>query len=219
MTRQADWYFDFVSPFSYLQWPQLQALSGRLQLTCRPLLFAAVLDHYGSIDPAELPEKRRFLYRFVLWQAQQLGRPLRFPPAHPFNPMLALRLCIAAGTTPQAIGAIFDWIWAEGRAVDTPEAIAPLAARLGVTDPAALSAEAVKRQLRDNYERALAQRVFGVPSFVADGEVFWGNDATEMFKAWLDDRSRFETPEMQRVQELPIAAQRAAVAARERSGP
>ena len=45
-----------------------------------------------------MPGKREFTYRFVQWQAERAGVTLRFPPAHPFNPLAALRLCIAAGS-------------------------------------------------------------------------------------------------------------------------
>lgn len=214
---QADWYFDFVSPFSYLQWPQVRALheNGRVQITPRPFLFGALLDHLGSIGPAELPAKRRFTYRMASWQGQQLGRPLRFPPTHPFNPMPALRLCVAAGSGFDTIDAIFDWIWRDGHGADTVDALLPLAERLGVRDAAtALASAEVKQTLRDHYDRAIAAQVFGVPSLVAGGEVFWGNDATPMFLAWLDNPQLFASPEMQRIDALPIGIQRAAIAAR-----
>ncbi|MDB5969710.1 MAG: 2-hydroxychromene-2-carboxylate isomerase [Hydrocarboniphaga sp.] len=212
---QADWFFDFVSPFSYLQWPQIRALKGRVDISPRPILFGALLDHLGTVGPAEMPAKRRFTYRMALWQAQQAGRTLRFPPTHPFNPVPALRLCIAAGTTPEAITAIFDWIWLEGRVADSVEALLPLADKLGIADvAAALSAAPVKQSLRDNYDLAVARRVFGVPSIVVGDEVFWGNDATPLFMAWLKDPGVLQTEEMQRVVALPITAQRAAIGTR-----
>jgi 2-hydroxychromene-2-carboxylate isomerase len=215
---QADWFFDFVSPFSCLQWPQIRALKSRVDVTPRPILFGALLEHLGTIGPAEMPAKRRFTYRMALWQAQQAGLTLRFPPTHPFNPVPALRLCIAAGTTPDAISAIFDWIWLEGRAADSVEALAPLAKQLGIDDPAAaLSTAPVKQALRDNYDLAIAKQVFGVPSIAVGDELFWGNDATPLFTAWLDDPQIFNSAEMQRVQALPIAAQRASVTARSAS--
>jgi len=212
---QADWFFDFVSPFSYLQWPQIRALQGRVEVTPRPILFGALLDHLGTVGPAEMPAKRRFTYRMALWQAQQAGRTLRFPPTHPFNPVPALRLCIAAGNTPEAISAIFDWIWLDGRAADSVEALQPLAARLGISDiAAAVSAAPVKQALRDNYDLAISKQVFGVPGLTVGDEVFWGNDSTPMLMAWLDDPAVLQTPEMLRVIGLPITAQRAAAAPR-----
>ena len=93
--KRATWYFDFISPFAYLQWRRLRD-ERRLALEPVPILFAAVLDHVGQKGPAEIPGKRTFTYRFVHWQARRAGVPLRFPPAHPFNPMAALRLCSGA---------------------------------------------------------------------------------------------------------------------------
>ena len=131
----ARWYFDFISPFSYLHWQKVKALPEAVVPV--PIVFGAVLAACGQKGPAEIPGKREFTYRHVLWQARQEGVVLRFPPAHPFNPLAALRLCVAAGATPAAVDAIFDWIWKEGRAGDSAEALLPLADRLGIDAAAA----------------------------------------------------------------------------------
>src|SRR5438309_545359 len=107
----AQWYFDFISPFSYLQLHKVRDWSARFAITPVPIAFGAVLKHHGQLGPAEIPGKREFTYRFVQWQADHAGVPLRFPPRHPFNPLTALRLCIAAGTTWDSIQAIFGHIW------------------------------------------------------------------------------------------------------------
>ena len=73
----------------------------------------------------------------MLWRARTRGVPLAFPPAHPFDPLPALRLCLAAGTTPAAVTTLFDWLWAEGRAGDSAQALAAPARALGIADPAA----------------------------------------------------------------------------------
>lgn len=202
------WYFDFISPFAYLAWPRVRALAARHAIELRPIMFAGLLGHHGHKGPAEIPSKRTFTYRHVLWQAKRRGVPLAFPPTHPFNPLLALRLCLAAGATPEAISAIFDWIWGQGRAADSPEAIAPLAAALGVTDPASMASPAVKEALRANYDAALAAGVFGVPSLVIDGEIFWGEDALDFAEAFLTDRTLLATKEMQDAATWPVGASR-----------
>jgi hypothetical protein len=79
--------------------------------------------HLGNLGPAEIPAKRRFIYRQLLWTAQAEGTPLRFPPGHPFNPLSALRLCLAAGGSAQAVDVLFDWIWRDGNAADSAEAL------------------------------------------------------------------------------------------------
>lgn len=203
------WYFDFISPFACLQWPKVRALAARHDIEPRPILFAGLLGHHGHKGPAEIPSKRVFTYRHVLWKSRQAGTPLRFPPAHPFNPMLALRLCVAMGARPAAIDAIFDWIWKRGLAADSLEAIAPLARELGVGDLAELSRQDVKDTLRANYDAALAAGVFGVPTLAIDGELFWGDDAFDFAAAVLDDPALLDDPEMRRVVALPVAVQRA----------
>jgi 2-hydroxychromene-2-carboxylate isomerase len=203
------WYFDFISPFAYLQWPKVLGLSQGRAVAFRPILFAGLLEKNGQKGPAEIPAKRLFTYRHVLWLARQQGVSLRFPPTHPFNPLPALRLCVAAGNSTDAIGAIFDWIWAEGRAADSAEALAPLAAKLGVADPEhALSAPAVKDALRRNFEDAVAEAVFGVPTLSLDGELFWGNDAFAFVEAVIDDPALLSEPEMRALADIPIGAAR-----------
>lgn len=204
------WYFDFISPFAYLQWPRVRALAGRMDIEFRPLLFAGLLDVHRTKGPAEIPRKREFTYRFVHWRAARAGIPLRFPPAHPFNPLAALRLCIAAGATPDAITAIYDHLWRDGQRGDDAESLAGVAARLGIDDiAAAIGAAPVKAALKANYEAALADGIFGVPTLVADGQLFWGEDATPMFEDFLARPAMFDGEEMRRLDTLPIGIRRA----------
>ena len=203
------WYFDFISPFAWLQWPHIKALAGERSVTLRPILFAGVLDRVGQKGPAEIPAKREFIYRHVLWRARQQGYPLRFPSKHPFNPLAALRLCIAAGSGVPATEAIFDWIWGQGRDGDTIEALAPVAESLGIADPAAAIADpAVKVRLKANFEAAMAEGVFGVPTLSIDGRLFWGSDAHDFALACLRDPALWDDEEMRRVAHLPVGASR-----------
>ena len=159
--------------------------------------------------PAEIPGKRGFTYRFVQWQAARQGVPLRFPPAHPFNPLQALRLCIAAGTTWPAVERIFEHIWQHGQPADSIASLGEAAAALGIADPeTALGAESVKQQLRDNTAQALAAGVFGVPTLRLDQELFWGDDATGMALDYLADPHCFERGKYARIAALPQAVQR-----------
>src|SRR5690606_26129234 len=161
------WYFDFISPFAYLQWPQIRARSQQVAFEFRPLLFAGLLGLHGHKGPAEIPRKREFTYRFVQWRARQLGVRLRFPPAHPFNPLAALRHVVPAGRTPEAISAIHEHLWRGGLRGDEAASLASVAARLGIADAAAAIGDpAVKATPKANYEAAVADGVFGVPTIV-----------------------------------------------------
>lgn len=205
----ADWYFDFISPFSYLQLEKIKALGARATIRPMPIVFGAVLNRHGQLGPAEIDGKRAFTYRFVRWQAQREGVELRFPPAHPFNPLSALRLAIAAGSTWPAITAIFEHLWKYGRAGDSLDALAGLARQLGIDDiVSATSREDVKATLRANTDAAIEAGVYGVPTLRIGEELFWGNDATPMLIDWLDRPERFDDAEYRRIAELPKAVER-----------
>src|SRR5258708_19300441 len=105
----AEWYFDFVSPFAYLQCEQLARLEPNLRIHYRPVLFAGLLKANGQKGPAEIDAKRRFTYRFVVWQARALGIKLKFPAVHPFNPLPLLRLAIAADCHPEPLPRLFPF--------------------------------------------------------------------------------------------------------------
>ena len=200
--------FDVISPFSYLAIKQLPQLRAEIQFV--PVLFAGLLNHHGQVGNAEIASKRRFTYRFALWRAGKMGVAMHMPPAHPFNPLAALRLVIAAGSDRRAAEALLDAVFMHGRDVSDPHVLAQIANELGVSDmQAALADPAVKDRLRTNTDWAIARGVFGVPTFVAGDELFWGHDAFEMLLDYLRDPAQFETPEMRRIETLPIAVTRA----------
>ena len=155
-TRLA-WYFDFVSPYSYLQFAAYPELMQTAAL--RPVLFAGLLNHWGGKGPAEIPAKRLQTYRYTYWQAGQHGIEMIYPPAHPFNPIHALRLALALGSRYDAVKTMFEFIWKEGRSV-TDEWPA-LAERLELTAAAAdalIAEPRVKEALAANGRAAHSAR-------------------------------------------------------------
>jgi 2-hydroxychromene-2-carboxylate isomerase len=205
----ATWYFDFISPFAYLQLARLPSLSTDFDIALKPVLFSALLKHWGQKGPAEISYKRRFVYRFFKWQADRRGIPFTMPPIHPFNPLPPLRLAIAAGPTMNSVRMIFHHIYGEGNSPESAATLSALASRLGIDDvERRLSGACVKDTLRANTQAAIAQGVFGVPTFVADGEIFWGDDATDMLKDYAVNRDLFDTPEMVRLFTMPMGLAR-----------
>jgi 2-hydroxychromene-2-carboxylate isomerase len=202
--RTVIWYFDFVSPFAYICLHRLKDLPSDVSIEYRPVLFAGILNHWGQKGPAELPTKRRYTYRWSHWWAHSLGLPLKYPAAHPFNPLHHLRLAIACGSKPEAIRTIFDEVWTTGADASDPVRFAALSGKLGIAE---IGQEA-KDQLRNNTDEAVHRGVFGVPTFEADGELFWGADSMEFLKAFIENPSVIRSREMQRLDGLPVAAAR-----------
>jgi 2-hydroxychromene-2-carboxylate isomerase len=208
-TIKVQWVFDIISPFAYLAFARLEQLPATVQLEFVPVLLAGLLTHFGQKGPAEIPSKRRFTYRFVMWRARRLGMPMRFPPAHPFNPLAALRLIVAAGSDRRAAGIVLDAAFRDGRDVSDPAVIADLARVLGVADPqSALADPRIKQRLRANTEWASARGIFGVPTLVIGDEFFWGHDAVDMGLDYLARPQAFQDAAMQAVDHLPVGVTR-----------
>lgn len=205
--RKVEWYFDVVSPFAYLCRARLAELGPDVEVVYRPVLLAGLLDHWGQKGPAEIAPKRRYTCRWSQWLATSLGVPFEFPAAHPFNPLPYLRLIIAAGPSEQSVRRVFEALWATGADPADPGRIAALCDELGVAGDR-LSAPEVKAALRANTEAAAAQGVFGVPTFLVDGEIFWGLDALEFLTACLADPAVLRSEAMRRVDTLPVGAVR-----------
>lgn len=187
-------YFDFVSPYAFLAWTQVHAIAERNGRGVEPIpvLFAGLLDAHGTKGPAEIPAKRIYTFRDAYRKAHRLGLPpLRPPPSHPFNPLLALRVAsseLDPATKRRLIDALFQATWVAGTGIETPEQVAAAATSAGLDGEALVRAAhepEAKQRLRAATEQAVASGVFGVPTTVADGEIFWGTDGLELVEACL----------------------------------
>ncbi|MDJ0956508.1 MAG: 2-hydroxychromene-2-carboxylate isomerase [Arenicellales bacterium] len=207
--KTVEWFFDFVSPYSYFQCEILHRLPQTVQLEYKPVLFAGLLNHWGQKGPVEIDAKRKLTFRSCIWIARKHNIPLTFPRAHPFNPLPLLRLSIALDNRPDVVRDLFRFVFREGKLPDEPEAWSHLIHQLNVPNADELiQSSEVKQRLHDNTDYAIAKGVFGVPSFRVDGEIFWGVDLFDFFLDYLDDPDLFKDPEMQRVENLPVASAR-----------
>lgn len=210
MTTPAIWYFDIISPFAHIALARLEAIRARRAVLLRPIVFGAVLKHWGQLGPAEIAPKRVHTYRLATHAAAALGVPFRFPPSHPFNPLAMLRLLTALEGNPTAVREAFHLVWGEGHDANDPQVLARVAAAAG--DPAALDRigeQAVKDRLRNATDEAVAAGIFGVPSLLIDGEIFWGVDAMAMAEDYLAAPAAFLSGEIARVSDLPVGLERA----------
>jgi 2-hydroxychromene-2-carboxylate isomerase len=212
MTPITFW-FDVVSPYAWLAFDRLpQALEGCSHVVdYRPVLFAGLLKHWGQKGPAEVAPKRAWTYRQVAWLAHQQGCMLELPRPHPFNPLALQRLAVAASPdgrpNRRVVELLFRHVWCRG-GVDPndPAALAALAAEVApVRDPAG---EDVKAELRTATDEAAAAGIFGVPTMVAGGRAFWGQDGLAMLRAALLKDPWFDSPAWDGAGAQPAGVQR-----------
>lgn len=203
------WYFDTLSPFAWIALPAVEALAARRPVTLAPVVLGAVLAHWGSIGPAELPPKRLHTYRLSQFMADRAGLPMRYPPRHPFRSLEVQRLLTALGATPAAVRTAFEFVWREGRDAGERQEFAALCGRLGVADYEGLvAAQGTRATLRATTEAATAAGIFGVPTLRIGTENFWGVDALPLAKAYLADPGLFAGGEMARLATIPAAVER-----------
>ena len=96
-TKQtAFFYYDIVSPFSYLYLKQRHKLEPYLDIEPVPILLGGLLRSTENRGPGEVAAKRPHTYQFCVWQAEKLGIPFKFPEHHPFTTVAAQRLLVQA---------------------------------------------------------------------------------------------------------------------------
>jgi 2-hydroxychromene-2-carboxylate isomerase len=185
--------FDYVSPYAYLASTAIRSLAARHHRDVEPVpvLFAGLLQASGGIGPAEIPAKRDYLFKDVLRLARVLGVPVEPPASHPFNPLLALRAtgCIDDPAIRwRFVDALYRAAWVDGRPMDSADTLADAARAAGVDadDLAARASSAeAKSGLREATDQAIAAGVFGVPTMLVDGELFWGVDSLSLLDRFL----------------------------------
>jgi 2-hydroxychromene-2-carboxylate isomerase len=211
-------FFDFISPYSYLAWTQARALGARVghEVEPRPVLFAGILNALGTKGPAEVPARRAYVMKNLLRAAHRTGVPLAPPPAHPFNPLTALRVAaldLDAALRWRIIDALFAATWGGGGGIEGPARVGTVLRQAGI-DEAPLLALAetpeAKERLRRNTDEALARGAFGVPTLFVQGEMFFGFDSFPELEAFLrgEDPAARNAELIERWAKLPSSATR-----------
>lgn len=204
--HRADWFFDYVSPYAYLAAELLSREEWPMQIRPVPVLFAGLLKAGGQLGPAEIPAKRRFTYRHIRWLARHHDIALRFPAAHPFNPLVLLRATLVSGGDWPVVRRLFRFVWRDGNLPDGPE-LESLLDQINVP-PEALDDPAIKARLKETTAMAQDGGVFGVPALRLGELVFWGVDALPMFRDALEHPDCHRDAEARRLDGLPQAATR-----------
>lgn len=196
MTRTVDFYFDYLSPYAYLAWLRLPEIADPrgVAIVPKPVLFAGLLNHWGQLGPAEIPPKNLHVFKDTRRYAALRGIPLRSPRYHPFRPLTALRVSLAAVSQDDqkaAIAALFNGGWAESIDLGDPGDIRDALNKAGLDGErlvAAAEEPLAKDTLRMETEAAVNRGVFGIPTMIVENELFWGLDQCEWLALYLDGR-------------------------------
>lgn len=192
-------WFDFHSPWCLIAAARIGPVAARhgRSLSWRPLHLARLID---AIDGRRPLEENTAFVRWFLQDMQDwaaiAGVTLRYHPQFPLRPARALRVALLAAERGDAgpfVRSVMRAYWSENRDISSLEVIAELAEACGI--PAAVAVAAAgdpryKRVLERNTAEAIDAGLFGVPTMMADGKLFFGNDRIELLDDWLTAHER-----------------------------
>ncbi|MBK7899924.1 MAG: 2-hydroxychromene-2-carboxylate isomerase [Azonexus sp.] len=196
MAEPITFYFDFSSPYGYLMSEKIDDLAARhgRKVQWRPLLLGVVFQTTNSA-PLTLqgPAKAAYYKLDFARSARFLGVPFRLPAKFPLPTQQAARAYYWLHDQDCALArafahATYRALFVDDRDISSPEAVLDIAAGLGVDRTAlgtALVSPEVKERLKTEVESALAAGVFGSPTVIVDGEMFFGADRLPQLERWL----------------------------------
>jgi 2-hydroxychromene-2-carboxylate isomerase len=177
-----EFFYDFVSPYSYLASTRVEAEVARVgaMVRFRPFLLGGVFNATGNKAPIEVAAKAPYLATDCGRWAKRLGVPFAWPARFPVLTVLPLRVAFASERIGKLVPyshAMFRAYWAEGRDISDAAVVADVATKAGL-DGTALAAEApsFKEALKAQTQEAVDRGSFGAPTFFVGQEMFIGND-------------------------------------------
>ncbi|AMG90579.1 MULTISPECIES: 2-hydroxychromene-2-carboxylate isomerase [Bordetella] len=187
-------WFDFASPYSYLAMARVGGLAREagVRLALRPFLLGPIFQAQGWNDsPFRLfPGKGAYMMRDIARLADKYGVPYSRPAVFPRMGVLPARVALLGQGQHWGVDFclnVFRANFAEDREIQSEDVVRDLL-RAQDLDADALIAQArqesTKEALRKQVDRARALGIFGAPTFMVDGEMFWGNDRLEDALAW-----------------------------------
>ncbi len=189
MAKPLEFFFDYVSPFSYLADTQLPALLERTgaSIIYKPILLGGIFKASNNTPPPTIPAKFKYNAIDAIRWSKHYGVPMSINPFFPMSTVRVMRGAIvaqSAGCFPAYHAAMFRAMWADGVNLADPKIVKEMCTQLGM-DPDAVELDEVKERLKANTDEAVARGAFGAPTFFVGDAMFWGNDRMQFIEAAL----------------------------------
>jgi 2-hydroxychromene-2-carboxylate isomerase len=201
-TKNVEFFFDFLSPYSYVAWTRIKN-DISFDVEFFPVALAGLISHYETKGPGQIAPKRNYLMKDLLRFTKLHNIPFVTPPNLPFNSLYVLRLALKSVSgihQKQVVDSFFKAIWQDGVDVGNSDNVLNILLRENL--PASewmdkISSKEVRLELKQNTELAIKKDVFGVPTFIYNKELFWGNDSIEYLKMHIEDKDPLEQKKYQ----------------------
>jgi len=187
MIKSFDFYFDFVSPYSFLAHKEIRKIEKKnsIKIKYKPVLLGGLHNLHGIKAPAFIPAKAKHMIRDCKLIAEKNKIKFKFNSYFPIKSLNLMRGVLIAEEDNYKnyyIDNIFDAIWQDGLNMNDENIIQKVIKNLNVNPKTFLlriSSNSVKDSLRKKTNDAYEKSIFGAPSFVSNNKVFWGQDRIE----------------------------------------
>ncbi|MBT6209783.1 MAG: 2-hydroxychromene-2-carboxylate isomerase [Woeseia sp.] len=190
MTQKLEFFYDYVSLYSYLANSQLSLIDA--EVVYRPMLLGGVMNAVGNKPPATLPARGTYLFKDAERWAKRYGIDYKMNPTFPQNTVSAMRLALVAqekGVLEAVHQPLFDAVWAHEKNLSDVGVLADIISGAGLLvdeTMAEINSVRIKGRLRENTDEAVARGAFGAPTMFVGGEMFFGNDRLDFVKEALN---------------------------------
>lgn len=190
MTKTVEFFFDIVSPASYLAWTQMPGIAEETgsQILYRPFFLPGVFEKAGSSSPITVPSKGKWLLRDLKRHARKFDVPFVMNDKFPLSSVYAMRGLnnYRNDTRLKALGdGFFNAMWVTNEDVNDPQVVAQVVSGAGI-DPQEylekLNDPSNKQALIDVTDEAVSRGVFGAPTFFIGDIMHWGQDRLDFVR-------------------------------------
>lgn len=173
--KKIEFFYDIVSPYSYIAATQMSQFDGKAEVVWRPFLLGGAFKATGNSPPLMVPAKGRYMLSDLKRLTDYHKLPFAFPGQFPTNTVTVQRvLCAASDAERPALSLkLFNAYWGQGKDVSNLALLTELA---GAELVAKTQDEAIKNLLKANTEEAVERGAFGAPTFFVGNEMLFGED-------------------------------------------
>ena len=187
MINSFDFYFDFISPYSFLAHKEIKIIERResIKIRYKPILLGGLHNLHGIKAPAFIPAKAKHMVRDCKLIAEKKKIKFKFNSYLPIKSLNLMRGVIVAeedNYKSYYIDNIFNSVWQDGLNMNDENIIEKVLKNLNVNPKTFLlrsTSSSIKDSLKKRTSEAYEKGVFGAPSFISNNKVFWGQDRIE----------------------------------------
>ena len=187
MSKTIDFYFDFVSPYTFISFQQIKLLKFKqnFKFRLKPVLLGGLHNLHKITAPAFIPAKAKFMIRDCKMVCEKYKISFKFNSYFPIKTVNLMRGVLIAeedGVINNYVDKVFEALWVSGLNLNDQEVIDKTIKNLGI-NPKTFSLRLLNQNLKDELKKrtqeAYEKGVFGAPTFVVNNKVFWGQDRLE----------------------------------------